>query len=138
MYILDTNVISELRKADAGKADKNVTAWARSVPLSALYLSVVTLLELETGILLVERRDQKQGSILRSWLNNHVLLAFFDRILSVDTIVARHCARLHVPQPRGDRDALIAATALAYGMTIVTRNTSDFETMGAPILNPWH
>jgi len=135
MYILDTNVISEVRKAN--KADKKVMAWAASVPPSALYLSVITILELETGTLLVERRDKTQGAMLRAWLDNHVLPAFSGRILSIDTAVAQHCARLHVPHPRADRDALIAATALAHRMTVVTRNIADFEPMGVGAHNPW-
>ena len=138
MYILDTNVISELRKAKAGKADQNVTAWAASIPPSALYLSVITILELETGTLLVERRDKTQGTMLRAWLNNHVLPAFSGRILAVDTAVAKCCAMLHVTHPRADRDALIAATALTHGMTVVTRNVADFEPMGVELHNPWN
>ena len=138
MYVLDTNVISELRKAKAGKADKNVTAWAASIPPSALFLSVITILELETGILLVERQDKKQGIVLRTWLNNHVLPTFSGRILAIDIAVAHHCAMLHVPHPRADRDALIAATALAHGMTVVTRNVAHFEPMGVGLHNPWH
>jgi predicted nucleic acid-binding protein len=137
MYVLDTNVVSELRKAKAGKADANVTAWTVSVPAWSLYLSVITVLELEVGVLLVERRDPAQGSLLRTWFAHHVLPAFADRVLSVDTAVARMCAKLHVPNPRADRDALIAATALAHGMTVVTRNVADFEPLGAPILDPW-
>jgi len=137
MFILDTNVVSELRKAKAGKADPNVTAWAAAAPLGGLYLSVITILELETGVLLVERRDAGQGTILRAWLNDHVLPAFAERILPVDVAVARRCAGLHVPDPRSDRDALIAATALAHGMTVVTRNAADFKPTGVPIINPW-
>ena len=137
MYVLDTNVISELRKAKDGKADRNVTAWAASVPPSSLFLSVITILELETGTLLVERRDKTQGAALRTWLNNHVLPAFSGRILAVDTAVAQRCAQLHVPQPGADRDALIAATALTHGMTVVTRNMADFEPTGVAIHNPW-
>ena len=137
MYLLDTNVISELRKAKSGKADKNVVSWANSVSATRLFLSVITILELETGILLVERRDPAQGAMLRSWLNAHVLPAFSERILAVDTAVAQCCARLHVPDPRSDRDALIAATALVHGMTVVTRNVNDFEPTGVEILNPW-
>ncbi len=138
MYLLDTNVISELRKAKSGKANKNVVAWANSVPATSLFLSVITILELETGLLLVERQDPAQGAVLRSWLNAHVLPAFADRILSVDTAVAQRCAHLHVPNPRSDRDAIIAATALVHGMTVVTRNTDDFEPTGVEILNPWN
>ncbi len=138
MYLLDTNVISELRKAKSGKANKNVVTWANSVPATSLFLSVITILELETGLLLVERQDPAQGAVLRSWLNAHVLPAFADRILSVDTAVAQRCAHLHVPDPRSDRDAIIAATALVHGMTVVTRNTNDFEPTGVEILNPWN
>ena len=137
MYLLDTNVVSELRKAKSGKADGNVVAWAANVPPLSLYLSAITILELETGVLLVERRDPAQGGMLRIWLNDHVLPAFAGRILAVDTLVAQRCARLHVPDPRADRDALIAATALCHGLTVVTRNVADFEPTGVQILNPW-
>lgn len=137
MYLLDTNVVSELRKAKAGKADQNVRAWAESVSAASLFLSVVTILELETGILLVERRDPSQGAVLRAWLGGHVLPAFSGRILAVDTAVAQRCAKLHIPDPRSDRDALIAATALVHGMTVVTRNVADFAPTGVEILNPW-
>ncbi len=137
MYLLDTNVISELRKANVGKADKNVTAWAANVSSSTLFLSSITILELEIGTLLVERRDRAQGAMLRVWINSHVLPAFSGRILAVDTAVAQCCARLHVPHPRADRDALIAATALVHSMTVVTRNVADFESAGVILYNPW-
>ena len=137
MYLLDTNVISELRKAKSGKADQKVIAWAESVSASSLYMSAITVLELETGVLLVERRDPTQGAVLRSWLNTHVLPAFSDRILPIDTAVAQYCAKLHVPDPRSDRDALIAATALVHGMPVVTRNIQDFVPTGVELLNPW-
>jgi len=137
MYLLDTNVVSELRKAKAGKADRSVVAWATGVPASSLFLSVISILELETGVLLVERRDSAQGAVLRAWLAEHVLPSFAGRILAIDTAVAQRCAKLHVSDPRADRDALIAATALAHGMTVVTRNVADFEPTGVRILNPW-
>ncbi len=137
MYLLDTNVISELRKAKSGKADKNVTTWAKTISPSSLFLSVITILELETGILLVERRDPSQGAVLRTWLNAHVLPVFSERILHIDIAVVQRCAKLHVPNPQADRDALIAATALVHGMTIVTRNVDDFNQTEAEILNPW-
>lgn len=135
MYLLDTNVVSELRKA--GKADKNVSAWAESVPANSLFLSAITILELGTGILLIERRDPKQGAMLRNWLDTQVLPAFANRILPVDVAVAQRCAKLHVPDPRADRDSLIAATALVHGMAVVTRNVADFELTGIEIFNPW-
>ncbi|WP_298597706.1 type II toxin-antitoxin system VapC family toxin [Zoogloea sp.] len=137
MYLLDTNVVSELRKAKSGKADARVTAWAAEVPASELFLSAISVLELEMGVLLVERRDAAQGTVLRSWLDRHVLPAFADRILPVDAAVARRCARLHVPDPRAERDALIAATALVHDLTVVTRNVGDFEVTGVRLLNPW-
>ena len=137
MYLLDTNVVSELRKAAARKADPKVLAWANGVSTALLFLSAVTVLELEIGVLLVERRDPPQGSALRSWLDTRVLPAFTDRILPVDTAVARRCAKLHVPHRRSDRDALIAATALVHQLTIVTRNVEDFAPTGAKLLNPW-
>jgi len=137
MYLLDTNVVSELRKAKAGKADKNVIAWATNVSADSLFLSVITILELEIGIQLVERRDPTQGTLLRAWLEGQVLLAFSGRILPVDVPVAQRCAKLHVPDPRSDRDALIAATALVHGMTVITRNIADFQATGVELLNPW-
>ncbi len=137
MYLLDTNVVSELRKAKAGKANKNVTKWAKSVSATSMFLSAITILELETGILLIERRDPAQGAMLRIWLDQHVLPAFSGRILAIDVAVAQRCAQLHVPNPQADRDSLIAATALVHGMTVVTRNVADFESTGVEILNPW-
>ncbi len=137
MYLLDTNVISELRKAKSNKSNKNVSAWAEKRPVSSLFLSVITILEIETGVLLVERRDPSQGAMLRSWLNSHILPAFSGRILSLDIAIAQCCAKLHVPNPSSDRDAIIAATALVHGMTVVTRNVEDFLNTNVDILNPW-
>jgi predicted nucleic acid-binding protein len=137
MYLLDTNVVSELRKVRAGKADIRVAAWADSVETVDLFLSVISIEELEIGVLLAERRDPARGAVLRVWLDRHVLPAFAGRILSLDTVIARSSARLHVPDPRPLRDAFIAATALAHGMTVVTRNVRDFETTGVPMLDPW-
>jgi toxin FitB len=137
MYLLDTNVISELRKARAGKCDRHVAAWAAPIPLTQLYVSVVTIHELEMGVLLAERRDPRQGRLLRTWLDGRVVAGFGTRILPVDTAVVRRSARLHVPNPRPFRDALIAATALVHGMTVVTRDVTDFEPTGVPLVNPW-
>ena len=137
MYVLDTNVVAELRKAKSGKADPKVTAWAQSVAASSLFLSTMTVLEMEIGTLLIERRDAVQGAVLRAWLDRYVLSAFSGRILDIDTAVATRCGKLHVPDPKAERDALIAATALVHGMTVVTRNIHDFEPTGVEILNPW-
>jgi len=126
-----------LRKVRLGKADKRVARWADSVAAADLYLSVISVQELEVGILLVERRDAAQGAILRTWLDNYVLPAFAGRILPVDIEVARRSAGLHVPDPKPVRDSLIAATALVHGMTVVTRNVDDFAPSGVLLLNPW-
>ena len=137
MYLLDTNVVSELRKAKSGKINRHVKAWAKSVSTATLFLSAISILELEIGILLVKRHDRSQGALLRTWMEGHVLPTFSNRILAVDTAVAQRCAALHVPNPRSDRDALIAATALVHGMTVVTRNVDDFGPTGVAVLNPW-
>lgn len=137
MYLLDTNVVSELRKVNQGKADLNVAAWDASVDASDLYVSVITVQELEIGVQLAERRDPAKGALLRTWLNSHVLPAFEGRILGVDTAVALRSATLHVPNSCPVRDGLIAATALVHGMTVVTRNVADFAATGVVMINPW-
>ena len=137
MFMLDTNVVSELRKVRFGKADVNVAAWAMSVDAASLYVSAITIMELEMGVLSIERKDATQGALLRTWLEQQVLPEFAERTLPIDTAVAQRCARLHVPDKRGERDALIAATALVHGMTVVTRNISDFKPTGVATVNPW-
>lgn len=137
LYLLDTNVVSELRKVRTGKADKRVAKWADGVSATDLYLSAISVQEMETGVLLIERKDKAQGAMLRTWLDEYVLPAFAGRILPVDETVARRSAVLHVPNPAPVRDSLIAATALVHGMTVVTRNVQDFDAMGVTLLNPW-
>lgn len=137
MYLLDTNVVSELRKVRLGKADAHVAAWADSVDAADLFVSAITVMELELGVLAIERKDAIQGALLRTWLERQVLPGFVARTLPTDTAVAQRCARLHVPDKRGERDALIAATALVHGMTVVTRNVADFEPTGVTLINPW-
>jgi len=137
MFILDTNVISELRRAGDGRADPNVLSWLAAGDASQLFISAITVMELEIGVRRVERRDAAQGMLLRRWLDERVLVEFKDRVLAVDKAVALRCAGLHVPDPRSDRDALIAATALIHGYTVVTRNISDFAATGVTLLNPW-
>ena len=138
MFLLDTNVVSELRKIRSGKSDRNVSAWADSVDAADLFVSVVTFLELEIGILRVERRDPASGALLREWMNERVLSAFANRTLAVNIAVAKRSAQLHVPDPRPIPDALIAGTALVHGMTLVTRNVADFAPMGVTVINPWN
>ncbi len=137
MYLLDTNVVSELRKIGAGKGDRSVSLWSRSLDIVELFLSVVTIEEIEVGVLRIERQDPAQGKMFRAWLDEQVLPAFQNRILPVDLQVARMCASLHVPDPRPIRDAMIGATALAHGLTLATRNVGDFEPMGVELVNPW-
>ncbi|HKI83484.1 MAG TPA: type II toxin-antitoxin system VapC family toxin [Candidatus Krumholzibacteria bacterium] len=137
MYLLDTNVLSELRKVGDGKVDANVTAWISSVDAANFYLSAISLMELELGILLVERRDARQGERLRTWMRTRFLPEFSERTLPVDQAIALRCARLHVPDPYPERGGYIAATALVHGMTVVTRNVADFEPTGVRLLNPW-
>ncbi len=137
MFLLDTNVISELRKAGDGRADANVNAWLSGQDAGALFISAITVVELDFGVRRIERRDPTQGAMLRAWLAERVLPEFQNRVLSVDTSVALRCAGLHVPDPRSERDALIAATGLVHGFTVVTRNTGDFRDTGVILLNPW-
>ena len=138
MYVLDTNVVSEIRRAESGRADERVIGWASQVEPALTYISVVTLMELEVGVQLTERRDEASGAVLRRWLEGDVRAAFDGRTLPVDIEVATIAARLHVPGPAPVSDALIAATALAHSMTVVTRNTSDFSRFdGLDVLNPW-
>jgi predicted nucleic acid-binding protein len=135
MFLLDTNVISELRRPD--KADRSVAAWANALPAASFFMSAISILEIELGALLIARRDAAQGAVLRTWIDHQVLVRFEGRVLAVDTAVAQRCARLYVPDPRAERDALIAATALVHGLTVVTRNVADFGPTGVPLINPW-
>jgi predicted nucleic acid-binding protein len=135
MYLVDTNVVSELRRPE--RANPNVRAWAARTPAALMTLSVITVQELERGVLLIERRDTTAGAALRGWLEGVVLARFAERLIPIDAAIARRCARLHVPDPRPERDALIAATALERGLIVVTRNTADFAPMGVPTLDPW-
>lgn len=134
-WLLDTNVLSELRRRD--RTDVHVAAWADALRPTDLFLSVVTVMEIEIGAGLAARRDATQGALLRDWIETRVLPAFADRILPIDLATARSCARFHVAAPRAERDALIAATALTHGLTVATRNLKDFEPLGVPTFNPW-
>ena len=135
MFLLDTNVISELRRPE--RANRNVVAWAGSIPLASFFLSAISILEIEIGALRLARKDPTQGAVFRAWIDGQILTRFEGRILPVDIGVAQRCARFHVPDPRSERDALIAATALVHGLTMVTRNTADFASAGVGLLNPW-
>lgn len=137
MYLVDTNVISEMRKVQAGRGDAGVRRWSKSVDERLLFLSDISVLESETGILLMQRKDAVQAAMLREWLHGQVLSTFAGRVLGVNTEIALRCAPLHVPVTAPYRDALIAATALVHGFTVVTRNVKDFVPMGVKVLNPW-
>lgn len=139
MFVLDTNVVSELRKVRSGKANRGVAEWAERIPSAELFISVITIHELEHGVLLMERSDPAQGALLRAWLDDSVTAAFKRRVLPVDERVARRAAALHVPDPAPFRDGLIGATALVHEMTVVTRDLKDFQRFeGLDVLNPWN
>jgi predicted nucleic acid-binding protein len=137
MYVLDTNALSELRKVRQGKADANVAAWTASVDAGNIFVSAITIMELELGVLSIERKDAAQGAMLRSWPEQQVLPEFSGRSSPIDAAIALRCARLHAPDKRGERAALIAATALVHGMAVVTRNVDDFRPTGVTSINPW-
>jgi len=134
VFVLDTNVISELR---AGKPQSAaVRGWAAQLPVNQLYLAALTILELEIAVLAMERKDSRQGGVLRAWFEG-VMLEFGSQVLPFTGRTAMICAPMHVPDRRSDRDAMIAATAMEHGYTLVTRNTADFGGCGVPLLNPW-
>lgn len=137
MLLLDTNVVSELRKVASGKADPNVVVWNETVDPAETFISSVVLHELEIGVRLVVHNDAVAGKVLRNWLDNTVLTAFSGRILPLDEAAAVQAAQWHVPNPKPINDAYIAATAFTRRMTLVTRNIKDFEGMGVALVNPW-
>jgi predicted nucleic acid-binding protein len=134
-FLLDTNVISELRRPE--RAAPAVVNWVAAQTEGSLRCSVVSILELQIGALQILRRDKLQGTMLQTWIDGQVLPRFEGRIVPVDVVVALKCASLHVPDPRPDRDAYIAATALVHDLTVVTRNMRDFAATGVRLLNPW-
>ncbi|WP_105432454.1 type II toxin-antitoxin system VapC family toxin [Neorhizobium sp. T6_25] len=137
MLLLDTNVVSELRKVASGKADPNVVVWNETVDPAETFISAVVLHELQIGVRVVEHNDAVAGKVLRNWLETAVLKAFSGRILPLDEAAAVKAAQWHVPNPKPINDAYIAATAFTRRMTLVTRNIKDFEGMGVTLVNPW-
>lgn len=135
MYLLDTNVLSEFQKS---RPDEHFINWVGSVDPFNLYISVLTVMEIEIGILRLARRDEVQAMRLRNWLEASVLEGFEGRVLPISLEVCRRAAQTHVPDPKAEIDALIAATASVHGLTVVTRNVKDFLALGVPLFNPWH
>lgn len=137
MYLLDTPVIAELGRAKSGKANPSVTRWAAGVASQNLFISALSLLELTGGAVQAERKDRTHGAALRAWAEDTVPKAFDGRILAVDLAVARKRAALPFNEPRSDRDAVLAATALAHGLTLVTHNPAAFRFARLKLFDPW-
>lgn len=135
MFLLDTNVVFELRRSDRMPAA--AVKAIEQLDETVVFLSVVTLLEIELGIAQAERGDPVKATHLRRWFETQVIPRFATRIVDIDAAIARRCALLHIPDPRPERDSLIAATALVRGFSVVTRNEADFRAMGVSVLNPW-
>ena len=135
MFLLDTNVISELR---AGKKNQSasVLAWAKSTPVTQCFLSAVTILELENGVQRLEANKVPHGGAIRTWLNA-ISKLYQGRILPFDERAAKICASLHIPNKRPDRDAMIASIARIHGFMVVTRNSADFVGTGVELINPF-
>ena len=136
MFLLDTNVVSELRKINSDRIDSNVLYWANSLDLSKCFLSVVTVAELERGVLLMDRKDPRQAKALYRWLQT-VCVDFEERIIPIGSEIAHVWAELTAQKPRPYADAWIAATAKTWNLQLATRNTKDFDDMGVELINPW-
>lgn len=137
MYLLDTNIISELKKLDSGKIHPQVQRWAYSINLMQTKISVVSITEIRTGILSLARKDKAQAASLDNWFTNRLLPAYRTKTLPVDTKVALIYAQLNVPNKRPINDAYIAATAIAHKLKLVTRNIQDFQGMPITLENPF-
>ncbi len=137
MFLLDTNIISESRKLGSPRIDPHVAEWLGQIDVEATYVSAMTIFELERGVRQMERRDAKQGAALRRWLDDQIMPTYEHRTLPLSREVALICAGLHIPDPKSERDAWIAATALGAGLTLVSRNVADFAGMGVELINPF-
>ncbi len=137
MYLLDTNIISESRKLGTARVDPRVALWFARIDVETTYVSAMTIFELECGVQKMERRDAVQGYALRRWLEDQILTSYEQRALPLSRAVAIICAGLHIPDPKSERDAWIAATAIKAELTLVTRNVGDFINMGIRLINPF-
>jgi predicted nucleic acid-binding protein len=134
-FLVDTNVFSEMRKGSY--ANPGVQAWTTAVDTADLAMSVITLKEIEYGVVSVSSSDPAKSLRLRAWLDHYLLPRVSDRILPITINIARECALLEVPGPYSLADALIASTAIVHDLTVVTRNVRHFAHTGAALLNPW-
>jgi toxin FitB len=137
MYLLDTNIVSESRKLGTSRVDPVAALWLDRIDVGETFLSAMTVFELERGVQHMERRNAAQGLMLRRWLGDQVMATYEARILPLSGAVALVCAGLHIPDPKSERDAWIAATAIDAGLTVVTRNVGDFAGMGVGRVNPF-
>ncbi len=138
MYLLDTNVISELRKIPKGTDDENVCAWAKSVDSALMFMSCVTVFEIELGIQLHRRKDVVQSAVYHEWFHGHVIPLFAGRVLPINEKIALIAAELNIPDRRPINDGYILATGIVHQLTIVTRNEKDFNDAGVKVFNPWN
>ena len=137
MYLLDTNIISESRKLGTSRIDIYAARWFAQVDDETTFISAMTIFELERGVRQMERRDVTQGLALRRWLDDQVMTTYENRTLPLSRVVAQVCASLHIPDPKSERDAWIAATAIDAKLTLVSRNVQDFANMGVDLINPF-
>ena len=137
MYLLDTNIISESRKLGTAKVDSHAARWFDAVDVETTFVSAMTIFELERGVKQMERRDTVQGAVLRRWFDDHVMTTYEHRTLPLSRQVALICAGLHIPDPKSERDAWIAATAIDAELTLVSRNVGDFANMDVRLINPF-
>lgn len=134
-YLIDTNVISELRKAD--RCDPQVAAWQNSISGEELFASAISMMEIRRGVLNAKRTNAEFAKLLEEWYEGQVKLAFLGRVLSVDLAIAERCSELMNNRSRGMADALIASTAYEHDLILATRNIADFSDTGIEVVNPW-
>ena len=134
-YLLDTNVVSALRRKD--RAEKRVLDWFERVAEADFFVSVLTMMEIEIGVRRLELHDPRQAAVIRAWKEGPLEALFRGRCVTVDRETVERCAALHVPGPQPEIDALIAATAIAKRLTLVTRNERDFTGIPIAVVNPW-